>query len=131
MCNPTHAHYLLCVRVVCEKMSYQVCGHCHQLLSEKTLKEHRRLYCDNEKGTWTEITAEDCDTSQASFPLCVSPPGTEGDSQLDVESVEEDEVRTLPSSDEGPFNEEGSDGSVPSTYHDQKFLLLVIIILFV
>ena len=83
-------------------MSYQVCGHCRELLSEKTLKEHHRLYSDNVNGCWIKVTT-DSDESRMSSPLCVSPPGTrERDSLCDVESLELGEAQTPPSSDEEP-----------------------------
>ena len=56
---------------------YQVCPHCNQLLSEKTLKEHRRLYYDDEREVWVKFsssTYQTDDHSRTSSPLEVSPP---------------------------------------------------------
>ena len=70
------------------KMLYQVCSHCRELLSEKTLKEHHILYFDDVNRCWIKVTT-DSDESRTSSPLCVSLPGTcERESLCDVESLE-------------------------------------------
>ena len=51
-----------------------MCGHCDQLLSEKTLKEHRKLYFNDANGAWIRFRGEDDHNSRCSSPLCVSLP---------------------------------------------------------
>ena len=77
---------------------YEICGHCNQLLSEKAIKEHRRLYFDEKKGVWIKLSQES-DDSLASSPLGLSPPGSDA---LDVESVDQ---RLSQSSMEQPFDD--------------------------
>ena len=79
-------------------LAYEVCGHCNQLLSEKALKEHHRLYLDEEKGVWVKLS-EESDDSLASSPLGLSPPGSDA---LDVESVDQSFSQ---SSTEQPFED--------------------------
>ena len=83
-------------------MSYQVCGHCDQLLSKKTLNEHRRLYFDENKESWIKFNMDaSAHDSQESSLLSVSPPGTDN---IDLESsLESGEEQTLASSDEQPL----------------------------
>lgn len=100
-------------------MSYQVCGHCDKLLCDKALKEHRRLYFDDEE--W--IRMEECEEgSRPSSPFCVSPPdsddpqlGSSSSGSLSHDSTQSDEEMssdvedafavTVPSSD-GEASEE-------------------------
>ena len=51
---------------------YLVCGHCNKLVSEKTFKEHKRLFF-HEQGWVRESNAED-GRSRNSSPLCLSDP---------------------------------------------------------
>ena len=66
-------------------MSYRMCGHCDQLLSEKTLKEHRKLYFNDANGTWIRFRGEDDHNIRCSSPLCVSLPS---DSSITNPSLE-------------------------------------------
>lgn len=98
--------------------AYQVCGHCNQLLSDKALKEHYRLYFDDEKGVWIKFSEEDkSGGSLVSSPLGFSPPGS------DVGSVEE---HLSQSSDEQPFEDcdmdlaECSGVLTASTFHERN-----------
>ena len=50
-------------------MAYRSCGHCHKLLSEKALKEHRRLY--EIEGEWIESHQAD-ERSRTTSPLLFS-----------------------------------------------------------
>ena len=53
------------------KITYSLCGHCDQLLSEKTLKEHKRLYFHD--GQWIRAQSiEDEQQSVASSPISLS-----------------------------------------------------------
>ena len=80
--------------------AYQVCGHCNQLLSEKALKEHRRLYFDDQKGEWIKLSKKSqSNESNTSSPIDLSPPGSnasqvesigEGSSQLSIQQPFED-----------------------------------------
>lgn len=47
-------------------MSYQVCGHCGELLGEKTLKEHHRLF--SEGGEWIIKEGHERITGISSLP---------------------------------------------------------------
>lgn len=47
---------------------YRVCGHCDKRVSEKTYKEHRRLFFNDHQ--WVK----DGPFSRSSSPLCVSDP---------------------------------------------------------
>ena len=49
--------------------SYDVCGHCNQIISEKVLKEHLRLYYDETNRVW--ITVEKFSASPVSSPFLV------------------------------------------------------------
>lgn len=54
---------------------YRVCGHCHQKLSEKALKEHERLYLED--GVWlTESKIEQgvSSSEEMSEPITISDP---------------------------------------------------------
>ena len=54
---------------------YRVCGHCHQRLSEKALKEHERLYLED--GVWlTESKIEQgvSSSEKMSEPITISDP---------------------------------------------------------
>lgn len=77
-------------------MSYQVCGHCDKLLCDKALKEHRRLYFDEDKGVWIRL-GEDRE-SHCSSPLCVSLPSSSSEEELagpeDVEMSSDEEPLT-------------------------------------
>ena len=70
--------------------SYDVCGHCNQILSEKALKEHRRLYYDERSRVW--ITVDKSAVSPASSPFCLSPPGSTAasDNHSEVDSQLQD-----------------------------------------
>lgn len=59
-------------------MSYDLCGHCDQVLSEKALKEHRRLYFHN--GAWIRLTETQV-TSRTSSPISISSPSMTSDTQ--------------------------------------------------
>jgi len=100
-------------------MYFQLCGHCDKLLCDKALKEHRRLYFDDEE--W--IRMEECEEgSRPSSPFCVSPPdsddpqlGSSSSGSLSHDSTQSDEEMssdvedafavTIPSSD-GEASEE-------------------------
>lgn len=54
------------------RITYSMCGHCDHLLSEKTLKEHKRLYFHGDH--WIRAQSiEDEQESGASSPICLSP----------------------------------------------------------
>ena len=84
--------------------SYDVCGHCNQILSEKALKEHRRLYYDERSRVW--ITVDKSAVSPASSPFCLSPPGSTAasDNHSEVDSQLQD-IMLSQSSCGHPFEE--------------------------
>jgi hypothetical protein len=52
---------------------YRVCGHCNKLVSEKTYKEHRRLFF-HDQGWIKESAGIGDEGSRRSSPLCMSDP---------------------------------------------------------
>ena len=62
-----------------------MCPHCDQLLSDKAIKEHRRIYYDNDQKEWVKVTSESQEQearSSASSPLGITPPSS--DSSVDL-----------------------------------------------
>ena len=57
---------LVTFNLIKSNLSYRSCGHCHKLLSEKALKEHRRLY--EVDGEWIESQQDD-ERSHTTSPL--------------------------------------------------------------
>ena len=70
---------------------YAICGHCNQLLSAKTVKQHRRLFFHD--GKWIIKAHEDgsilSDThgSSASSPISLSPCASDCGSDFGSESA--------------------------------------------
>lgn len=50
---------------------YRVCGHCKKLVSEKTFKEHKRVFFHEQGWVKESVVAEDV-RSRNSSPLCMS-----------------------------------------------------------
>jgi len=76
-----------------------MCGHCDKLLCDKALKEHRRLYFDEDKGVWIRFGDGEDRESRGSSPLCVSlPSSSSSEEQLaglaDVEMSSDDDPLT-------------------------------------
>lgn len=53
---------------------YRVCGHCDKLVSEKTFKEHKRLFFHGEDWIRKESAGDQPQGSRNSSPLCLSDP---------------------------------------------------------
>ena len=73
---------------------YRICGHCEKRVSEKTFKEHRRLFFHDQKWIKETVPQEVYGLeSRASSPLCVSDPMSDV-SQHEPDDVSSDEEDT-------------------------------------
>ena len=73
---------------------YRICGHCEKRVSEKTFKEHRRLFFHDQKWIKETVPQEVYGLeSRASSPLCVSDPMSDV-SQHEPDDVSSDEDTT-------------------------------------
>ena len=71
---------------------YQLCSHCNQLLSDKAIKEHRRLYYDEEHKVWLKVSQGEA-SSCGSSPFELSPPGSVASSESLSWLSSEDELQ--------------------------------------